>query len=144
MTNKTTITIAGNVCVFTSSHKKEDLEKVAAYKPEALQLKDKEDGHTYFAITPSSTYGYIDGNKMLAYADVAPDGSGKACLTVGLPNGDDIKKAVAATYGPIIANANKVEAQVEEALAEVNAMLADVESQITVAGEEATTEVTAE
>lgn len=131
-TKKTTITIAGSVCVFTSAHKKDELEKVAAYKPEALQLKDK-DGNAFFCVLPG-TYGEIKAG-MLIYNDVAPDGSGRACLTMPLPTGDDAKKAVAAKYGPIIANANKVEAQVDEALTEVNTMLADVEGQIVIAGE---------
>ena len=43
------------------------------------------------------------------------------------------KEAVALTYGPAIANANKVEAQIDAALAEVNAMLEAVESGIVIA-----------
>lgn len=130
-TNTTSIVIAGSVVVIASAHTKAELEKVAAYKPEALQLKDKE-GNTYFTLLPGCT-----GNATptaLVYSEVTPDGTGKACLTLPLPEGEDAKKAVAAAYGPMIANANKVEAQIADALIETNAMLADVENQITVAG----------
>ena len=128
----TTITIAGKVCVFTSGYTMDDLQKVANYKPDALSLKD-EKGNITFSLLPSVS-GMINSNA-LAYCDVAPDGSGRACLTVGLPEGADAKKAVASKYGPVIVNANKVECQIDAALTEVNAMLADVESQITIAGE---------
>lgn len=128
----TTITIAGSVVVLRSAHSLEELEKTAAYMPEALMLKD-DNGNVYFTLTPG-VVGIAKHNN-LTYSETAPDGSGKACLTLPRPAGDDAKKAVAAMYGPIIANANKVEEQVSAALAEVNAMLAAVEDQITVAGE---------
>lgn len=137
----TIITIAGDVVVFTSAHTKSDIEKVAAYKPEALMLKD-EDGFVYFTLTAGAV-GAIKGDQ-LTYNSVAPDGSGKASLTIGLPKieGKTAKEAVASIYGPTIAKANKVEAQIDEALTEVNAMLADVEGQITIAGAAEAAEVT--
>lgn len=129
---KTTITIAGSALVIRSAHSLEELEKVASYKPEALMLKD-EKGNVQFTVTPGVN-GSADARN-LVYSETAPDGSGKACLTLGRPAGADPKKAVAAKYGPIIAKANKIEEQVAAALNEVNAMLADVEGQIVVAGE---------
>lgn len=71
----------------------------------------------------------------IVYGDTAPDGSEKAVVSIPLPcvPGKTAKEAVALTYGPAIANANKVEAQIDAALAEVNAMLEAVESGIVIA-----------
>lgn len=131
MSKNTAIIIAGTTFTLQSPHTLADLEKVARYKPSAMTLVD-ENKHIYFSIQPSSA-GFIGGD-FVSYANVAPDGSGKACVTWALPSGDDVKRAIAKEYGPIIANANKVEAQIEAALAETNAMLADIEAQIVVAG----------
>lgn len=131
---KTNITIAGSVVVLTSAHTKRDIEKVGAYKPDALMLKDEEK-NVYFTLL-TGIHGGVSAT-CLTYDGVAPDGSGKASLTLGLPKmeGKSAKEAVAAMYGPMIAKANQVEQQIEAALNEVNAMLADVEGQITIAGE---------
>lgn len=128
--NNTSIIIAGSVVVLVSPHTQEELKQVAAYKPQALQLKDG-DGEVLFSLVPG-----LEGNATpgaLIYSETAPDGTGKACVTLPLPRGDDVKKAVAAFYGPIIAKANLVEAQIDAALVETNTMLAEVESQIIVA-----------
>lgn len=127
----TNIKIAGSVVVFESAHTLKELEKVAAYKAEAMCLKDEE-GNITFSVLP----GVIGtaGPDGIVYSIEAPDGSGKATLTMPLPEieGEDAKAAVAAVYGPMIAKANKVENQISAALTEVNAMLAAVEAQITI------------
>lgn len=133
--SNTKIVIAGSVVVLQSAHTMKELEKVAAYKPESLTLKDK-DGAMYFSVLPGS-FGNIEAGN-ITYSETTPDGSGKACVTLPLPTGTgDIKKIVAQAYGPAIANANKVEAQIDAALDEVNEMLTAVEAQIVFAGSEA-------
>lgn len=126
------IIISGTVFTIESSHTLADLEKVANYKPDALALAN-EAKEKYFFVLPGA-FGTVS-NDGVTFADEAPDGSGKAVVTIPLPaTGGDAKKAIAAKYGPTIVNMNKVEAQIAEALAEVDGMLASVEEQITVAG----------
>lgn len=128
----TKIIIAGTTVTMQSAHSLEDLSKVAQYKPDAMRLTN-EAGETQFCVLPGMFGSVEDGG--IVYSDTAPDGSGEAVVSIPLPTvvGKSAKEAVAETYGPIIANANKVEAQIEEALVEVNAMLAEVEAQIVVA-----------
>lgn len=130
----TKIIIAGTTVTMCSAHSMDELNKVAMYKPEAMSLSD-EAGFPYFSVMPGVRGDVKESG--IAYSATAPDGSGKAVVSIGLPviDGMDAKAAVAAKYGPIIANANKVEAQIDAALDEVNTMLASVEAQIVVASE---------
>ena len=132
----TKIIIAGTTVTMQSAHTLEDLEKVANYKPDAMRLTN-EAGETQFCVLPG-IFGSVEPNGIV-YSDTAPDGSGEAVVSIPLPTMVDksAKEAVAEVYGPIIANANKVEAQIEEALAEVNTMLADIKAQIVVAAQPA-------
>lgn len=129
------IMICGTTFTIESTHSLDDLNKVASYKPDALHLDD-ENGNPYFFVLPG-TFGNIQSDGII-YADTAPDGSGKAVVTIPLPpckDGQTVKSAVAAKYGPVICNANKVEKQIADALEEVNAMLASVEANIVMATE---------
>lgn len=129
---KTQIIIAGTTVTFVSPHTMDELKKVAKFKPAAITLHDEE-GVGYFDILPSTVP--IITKKMIGYADSAPDGTGRACVSVPLPvvNGMSPSQAVASEFGPTIANANKVEEQISAALDEVNSMLQDVENGIVVA-----------
>ena len=130
--SNTKIIIAGTTVTMQSAHTLAELEKVGSYKPQALRLED-ENGTPYFVVLPSA-FGSISDDGIV-YGDTAPDGSEKAVVSIPLPcvPGKTAKEAVALTYGPAIANANKVEAQIDAALAEVNAMLEAVESGIVIA-----------
>ena len=130
----TKIHITGTALTLVSEHTMEELRKVSKYQPKATRLQD-EDGNAYFFLNPSTNACLTDS--IVAYADVAPNG--KACLSVLLPKlpaGKTAKDYVAETYGPTIANLNKVEAQIETALSEVNAMLDEIKAGITVADAE--------
>lgn len=131
--SNTKIIIAGTTVTMQSAHTLAELEKVGRYKPQALRLED-ESGTPYFVILPGA-FGSIS-NDGIVYGDTAPDGSEKAVVSIPLPGvpGKTAKEAVALTYGPAVANANKVEAQIDAALTEVNVMLAGVESSIVIAG----------
>ena len=129
--SNTKIIIAGTSCTFVSAHSLADLNKVAKYKPAVLNKTD-EDGNVLFFLMPASI-GSI-GSQGITYATTVADGE-KACLTVGLPApqaGKKISEVVAEVYGPIVAQANEIEAKIDEALKEIDKMVSDVESAITV------------
>lgn len=136
------IIIAGTTMTIESAHTLKNIEKVARYKPSALQLVDK-DHNPYFYLLPGTVGNVQDSG--VTFADVAPDDSGAAVITLGLPkiSGKTVKQAVAETYGPVIANINKVEAQITNAIGETDTMLSEIESQIVIAGG-ATSEVAAD
>lgn len=127
----TKITITGTTVTFTSSVKMEDIKKVCRYNPAATQLVDDNDNVTFTMI-----YGDVGmtTDKCIVYNAETPDGSGLACVSVGLPSvdGKTAQAAVAEVFGPMVAKANKVEAQIADALTEINGMLASVEGAITI------------
>ena len=124
------ITIAGRTATIVSAYTLEELEKVERYRPDALRLKD-EDGETTFAIGTScngsvGTYG-------ISFAEET-FGNAKACVTVA-PACTCYEKPedfVVDQIGTAIISLNKVEAQIPDALDEIDAELAAIKEAITV------------
>lgn len=126
------ITIAGEAVVITSELKREDIELLEKYRPDALILKGGEDGKKpIFRVATTSGMGDI--NKFgAAFGGVTHDGAGLATITiVGGVSGEDVREAVAEKVGTAILNLNKLEeslpAVLEEISAEKAAILANIE-----------------
>lgn len=127
----TKIIIAGTMVTFVSPHTLEELQTVSRYKPTALCLY--EDDVLDFAIFPGKGDGAIDSSAIM-YGATTPDGTGHACASVPLPDyeGKNPATVVAEVFGPSVVKMNKIEEQVNEALAEVGAMMAKVTANISI------------
>lgn len=115
----------GTAIVLTSALKEDEIKKVSKFAPAALVLLD-EDKEVIFKVGLSERrqigkYGVAFNSKNTA---------GSAELTVMTDLKD--KEAVTEEYGVIIANLQKVEAQVAAALEDVKAVFASVENNIEV------------
>ena len=130
------ITIAGDAVVVTSSKKLEDIKTLEKYRPNALQLfETNENGkrEPVFAVGTTNGKGSIT-EYGASFGSTAPDGSGLATITMPVPGGaSDVKQAVADMVGVAIISLNKVEQQVDAALASVQADKTAVMETITVA-----------
>lgn len=131
------ITIAGDAVVITSTKKLEDIKTLEKYRPKALTLfGTNEDGkrEAVFAVGTTNGAGSIT-EYGASFGSAAHDGSGLATITLPVPAGAgaDMKQAVADQIGVAIINLNKVEAQVDSALASVKADKDAVMETITVA-----------
>lgn len=130
--------ITGDAFVVTSSHTLEELKTLEKYDPKALSLfeADEDTGkkHEVFRVyTAASGKGGINVNGA-QFACVSRDGSEAASITVLLPDGvEDAKEYVNETFGPAIVKLEKVEAQLDEALAKVAADKAAIDAKITIA-----------
>ena len=120
--------------VITSAITLENYKAVAKYRPKALQLKGGDDGkEVVFVIgVTSNPRGSI--NKMGAeFGSEAHDGTGKATITMDLPQTDgDIKEAVAEYIGSAILDLNKLEAQLPAVIEEIGVERANVLANIDV------------
>ena len=116
------ITIAGEAVVITSALKREDIELLEKYRPDALILKGGEDGKKpIFRI--ATTTGAGDINKYGAsFGGETHDEAKLATITMmsGVV-GEDIREAVAEKVGTAILNLNKLEATLPEVLDEISA-----------------------
>lgn len=130
------ITIAGDAIVITSSKTLEDIKTLEKYRPKALSLYDVgDDGkkEEIFRVESGSSDGSI--NKYGAtFSSVTHDDEKLATITMCIPHGvADAVEYAAEKIGVAIINLNKVEAQFDEALAEVAQEKATVMENITVA-----------
>lgn len=131
------ITIVGDAMVVTSTKTLENIQTLEKYRPKALTLfETNEDGkrEAVFAVGTTNGKGSIT-EYGASFGSAAHDGSGLATITMAVPAGagPDVKQAVADMVGVAIINLNKVEAQVDEALASVQSDKAAVMETITVA-----------
>lgn len=130
------ITIAGDAVAITSANTLEELKTIAKYRPKALRLMGGEDGkELQFAIlVREGAAGSINANGA-TFGRTANDGSGKACITVMLPDDiqGDVKEYVADAFGGAVMNLNKLEATLPAVLTEIKADKDKVMSGITVA-----------
>lgn len=117
--------IMTNVFSVIANFSLDDLEKVRKRKPKALKITEMvtEDGETYaeerFCVMKGtvgdiSPYGIVFGDETVS--------DKKAVVTEFIPNGtEDVRKYVADKIGMAVIHLNKVEEQVENALAEIKA-----------------------
>ncbi|MDR9824985.1 hypothetical protein RCJ22_05100, partial [Vibrio sp. FNV 38] len=102
--------IAGRALVIVSGVSLEDIKTVKKYRPEALLLHGGEDNkEILYAISAGKGVGSIN-NVGAEFGGMAHDGSGKATITIILP--DDVKDAkeyVSDTYGRKLLLINKIE-----------------------------------
>lgn len=131
------IIISGTTYTIFSDAKLDDLKKVAAYRPRALQLFDADENGKK---VPVFMVGVTDPGKGCigefgaAFGDTAFDGTDRSCISKTIPAGTaDAKAYVQKTVGMAIAMLDKVEAQIAPALAEIAADEAAVAEHITIA-----------
>lgn len=132
--NAAEIKTAGQAAVIVSGVKRKDIETVKKYRPEALKLFGGEDNKEFvYAIGLGSGMGSI--NKVGAeFGAEAHDGSGKATITVAIPDDvDDVKAYLSDQYGRLVLNVNKIEATFPAVLEEVRREKAEIEGAITLA-----------
>jgi len=113
------VTIAGNSFVVTSEISMEDLLAVKKYRPAALAITDPETKETLFKVgigySSVSDYG-------ISFGGVSNDEDRLALATLPIPaDVEDAKEYVLDKAGLAIANLNKVEAGIAEALKEIRA-----------------------
>jgi len=113
------VTIAGNSYVITSTVSMADLETVKKYRPSALAITDPETKETLFKVGTGSNsisdYG-------VCFGGVSNDDAKLATATLPIPpNVEDAKEFILDIAGLAIANLNKVEAGITEALEDVRA-----------------------
>jgi len=113
------VTIAGNSYVITSAVSMTDLETVKKYRPSALAITDPETKETLFKVglgsNSISDYG-------VCFGGVSNDEAKLATATLPIPaDVEDAKEFILDIAGLAIANLNKVEAGIEEALEEIRA-----------------------
>lgn len=130
------VTIVGDAVVITSAKKLEDIKLLEKYRPKALCLfETTEDGsrETVFKVGSTGAHGCIT-KYGASFGSTTHDEEKLATITLDLPRDvADAKKFVADAIGAAILSLNKVEAQFDAALAEVNAEKAAVMENITVA-----------
>lgn len=132
------ITIAGDAVAITSANTLEELKTISKYRPKALRLMGGEDGkELQFAIlVREGAAGSINANGA-TFGRTANDGSGKACITVMLPDDisvkSDVKEYVADAFGGAVMNLNKLEETLPAVLSEIKADKDKVMAGITVA-----------
>lgn len=127
------IIVCGNAVTLKSAFTLEEINRAALYRPKSVQLLD-EDGNALF-YTLVGERGVVAPTGVIYEAESC-DGSGRAVVTVRLdaePN-RPVREVIVEEYGPVIEKAEKVEAQVREALEEIDVMMARVGSKIVVAG----------
>lgn len=131
--NAAAIKIVGGVAVIESGAALATIKKLQKYRPDSLTLfegtgKDKE---PVFVVGAGSGHGTI--NRYGVSFGTATTTDGKATVTLMIPEGTtDAKAWVKETVGVAILNLNKVEGQFESAVAEIDAELAAIESNISV------------
>lgn len=130
------IKINGGSAVITSTKTLEALQTLEKYRPSALVLKEKdEDGFTteLFRVgTTNKSHGSI-GECGATFGGATYDDAKLATITVVMPTGvSNPKEWAAETYGTALNLLNKVEAQIDTALAEVKAERDAVLASITV------------
>ena len=127
------IIVCGNALTFKSAFSIEEIDRATLYRPKSVQLLD-EDGNALF-YTLAGERGVVAPAGIIYEAESC-DGSGRAVVTVRLDTEPDrpVRELVAEEYGSVIEKVEKVEAQVREALEEINTMLVRVGSKIVVAG----------
>ena len=130
------ITITGDAMVVTFGRTLEDIKTLEKYNPKALRLfETDEDGKRFEAFTVCSTDGPGSINQYGAsFGSVTHDDAKLATITLTIPRGTaDAVEYAADLLGKAIVNLNKVEAGLDEAMAQVAADKAAVLENIALA-----------
>ena len=123
------VTIAGNSYVITSAVSMADLETVKKYRPSALAITDPETKETLFRVgisTYTSTETGIDASSIsdygVSFGGVSNDDAKLATATLSIPaDVEDAKEYVLDKAGLALVNLEKVEADIAEVLADIQA-----------------------
>ena len=123
-------TIAGNSFVITSAVKMADLETAKKYRPESLSLKNPETKETMFKVGIGANnineYG-------ISFGGTSNDDDKLATATLCIPDGvENAKEYVLDKAGTVIANLEKVEAAIVEALEEIRTERAAIAENINI------------
>lgn len=114
----------GQALVLTSAITAEEFDKIRKFKPEALELRT-EKGDVTFKVM-------LDEGEISKYGVSFDSVNKDKYLQLTMMTYADSKEDIIESYASILANVNKVEAQVASALDEVNALFASVEGSIEV------------
>jgi len=114
----------GQALVLTSAITAEEFDKVRKFKPEALELRT-EKGDVTFKVM-------LDESGISKYGVSFDSVNRDEYLQLTMMTYADSKEDIIEGYATILANVNKVEAQITSALDEVNALFASVEGSIEV------------
>jgi hypothetical protein len=114
-----TITIAGSCHVVTSEVTMADLELVKKHRPKALKIVDEESKEELFAVG-------IGGNSLsdygVSFGGVSNDELKLASVTLPIPpDTEDAQAYVAEKAGVAVVNLNRIEAGIDDVLAEIRA-----------------------
>lgn len=130
------INVVGNAVVITSAKSLEALETLQKYRPSALILKEKDEetgrNQDVFKVNVNTKGNGCMNEYGATFAGATRDEAKLATITMCLPAGitGDVKEWLAEQFGPALTMLNKVEAQVDAALAGVKAdkerVLADI------------------
>lgn len=120
------IIVVGDACVVKSEVKLEDLQKVAANRPDVLILRDesnKESPKVVFRVAVSDNPKASGINQNGAtFARTENTGSGKAQITMPVCcGGEDVKEHVAARIGNALMYLNQIEERIPDALEAIDA-----------------------
>lgn len=111
--------VAGNALVVTSEMTLDALKMVKKYRPKALTLWGGKDGDDpLFTISTEGGAGINDFGA--TFKDEARDGSGLACITIGLEyTGDKLKEYIADKFGGALMKLDKLEKTLPEVVDEI-------------------------
>lgn len=114
-----TITIAGSCYVVTSEVTMDDLALVKKHRPKALKIVDEESGEELFAVGVGSN---SLSNHGISFGGVSNDELKLASVTLPIPpDVEDAQEFVAEKAGVAVVNLNKIEAGIDDVLAEIQA-----------------------
>lgn len=126
------IKVNGAAAVVRSDVRLEDYKKIEKYRPQKLVLVD-ENQEPVFSVKTAQGMGSI-GKYGAVFGEVTDGAEKYATITLVEENGfgEDAKHAITEKVGAAILNLNKIEARVPEIIREINAELAEIESNIEV------------
>jgi len=124
------VTIAGNSYVITSAISMENLETVKKYRPSALAITDPDTRETIFKVGIGSSSISEHG---ISFGGVSNDEKKLATATLPIPaDVEDAKEFVLDKSGVAIANLNKVEDGISQALESIRSERNAIAENITV------------
>lgn len=113
------IKIAGDAMVIESAQTLENIKTLEKYRPKALTLLEEDGKTVMFKVGTTTGKGNIN-TYGASFGSASKNGEGKAVITLEIPASvTDAKAYAEETVGSAIINLNKVEAQFQAALADV-------------------------
>lgn len=129
--------VKSNILFITSDYSIDDLKKVAKYRPDAMKLVEGEgdEKHTVAAICVGTKSSVAPNG--IVFAPVGGT-TGKAVVTMELPTDcdseDEVRNYIHEKVGMTVINGTKIEAQVADALASIDADFTAMDEAITIEG----------